>query len=101
MTSKEMADLTEKRHDNVKRTIDTLADKGVIGLPQIVEYLDSLGRPATEYQIGKRDSYVIVAQPQIVDSGVLNFEETPSCRGFRNFTEGLTTTVFSVPCTVP
>ena len=62
MTSREMADLTEKRHDSVKRTIDTLSDKGVVGLPQIVEYLDSLGRPATEYKIGKRDSYIIVAQ---------------------------------------
>jgi anti-repressor protein len=62
MTSREMADLTEKRHDSVKRTIDTLAEKGVINAPQIVEYLDSLGRPANEYQIGKRDSFVIVAQ---------------------------------------
>ena len=26
MTSREMADLTEKRHDSVKRTIDTLAE---------------------------------------------------------------------------
>lgn len=62
MTSREMADLTEKRHDSVKRTIDTLAEKGVIGAPQIVEYLDSLGRPANEYRIGKRDSFIIVAQ---------------------------------------
>lgn len=42
--------------------IETLASKGVIGAPQIVEYLDSLGRPASEYQIGERDSYIIVAQ---------------------------------------
>jgi|SRR5471032_454959 len=62
MTSREIADLVEKRHDNVKRTIDTLAASGVIGVPQIEEYLDSLNRPATEYCIGKRDSYVIVAQ---------------------------------------
>ena len=26
MSSKEMSEVTEKRHDNVKRTIDTLAD---------------------------------------------------------------------------
>lgn len=62
MTSREIADLVEKRHDNVKRTIETLADRGVIGLPQIEEYADSLGRPAQQYLIGKRDSYVIVAQ---------------------------------------
>ncbi|MBL4833628.1 MAG: phage antirepressor KilAC domain-containing protein [Pseudomonas sp.] len=62
MSSREMADLAEKRHDSVKRTIDTLAKKGVIGVPHSVEYLDSLGRPACEYRVGKRDSYVIVAQ---------------------------------------
>ena len=62
MTSREMADLTGKRHDSVKRTIDPLVEKGVIGVPQSVEYLDSIGRPASEYRIGKRDSYVIVAQ---------------------------------------
>ena len=62
MTSREMAELTEKRHDSVKRTIDSLSERGAIGAPQIVEYLDSLGRPAKEYQVGKRDSYVIVAQ---------------------------------------
>ena len=62
MTSREMAALTEKRHDSVKRTIDSLAERGSIGVPQSVEYLDSLGRTAIEYRVGKRDSYVIVAQ---------------------------------------
>ena len=28
MTSQEIADLVEKRHDNVKRAIETLADRG-------------------------------------------------------------------------
>jgi hypothetical protein len=37
MTSREMADLTEKRHDSVKRTIDTLAARGAISQPQIVD----------------------------------------------------------------
>jgi phage antirepressor YoqD-like protein len=62
MTSQEMADLTEKRHDSVKRTIDFLAKKGLIDVPHRVEYLDSLSRKATEYRIGKRDSYVVVAR---------------------------------------
>lgn len=62
MTSREMADLTEKRHDSVKRTIDMLARTGVIGDPHHVEYLDALNRPAVEYAIGKRDSYIVVAQ---------------------------------------
>lgn len=66
MTSKEMADLTEKRHDNVKRVIDSLAEKGVIASPQIEETsfagADGRKQTMTAYRIGKRDSYVIVAQ---------------------------------------
>jgi phage regulator Rha-like protein/phage antirepressor YoqD-like protein len=62
MSSREIAELVEARHDSVKRTVERLAERGVIGLPPMVEYLDSLGRKATEYRIGKRDSYVIVAQ---------------------------------------
>lgn len=64
MTSKEMADLTEKRHDNVKRTIETLANQGIISRPQIEEVSNDGPGPKTIslYRIGKRDSYVIVAQ---------------------------------------
>lgn len=62
MSSREIADLLEVRHDSVKRTIERLAERGVIGLPPLVEYPDSLGRKAMEYRVGKRDSYVIVAQ---------------------------------------
>jgi anti-repressor protein len=62
MTSREMAELTEKRHDSVKRTIVSLNKAGAIGAPQIVEYLDALNRKAVEFKVGKRDSYVIVAQ---------------------------------------
>jgi phage antirepressor YoqD-like protein len=63
MTSKEMAELTEKRHDSVKRTIVTLSQKGLISYPQFVD-----GTPGANgvcervYHIGKRDSYVVVAQ---------------------------------------
>ena len=42
--------------------MDTLAEKGLIQLPQIVEVTNHLGQTVTEYRIGKRDSYVIVAQ---------------------------------------
>lgn len=62
MSSREIADLVNSRHDSVKRTVERLAERGVIDLPPLVEYLDGLGRGAAEYQIGKRDSYVIVAQ---------------------------------------
>ena len=61
MTSREIAELVELRHDNVKRTIDTLASRGAIASPQIEEKPTN-GRPAVEYLVGKRDSFVIVAQ---------------------------------------
>ena len=66
MTSKEMADLTEKRHDNVKRLIESLANQGVITFPQIEEAsftgIDGRKQAVTVYRINKRDSYIIVAQ---------------------------------------
>ncbi len=45
MTSLEIAELVEKRHDNVKRTIVTLASKDVIRSPQIevLERINNLG----------------------------------------------------------
>ena len=58
---REIAGLVEKRHDNVKRTIDTLADRGVIEFPQIEE-IPTATKPTTTYHLGKRDTLVVVAQ---------------------------------------
>lgn len=62
MSSREMAELTETRHDSVKRTIETLCDKGVIQRPQIVNFNNINGVAGVEYLVCKRDSYIIVAQ---------------------------------------
>lgn len=70
MTSIEIAELVGKRHDNVKRTIETLAKNGVIRLPQIevFERINNLGfnvqyeHYVFEGEQGKRDSIVVVAQ---------------------------------------
>lgn len=68
MSSREIADLVGSRHDKVKQSIERLAARidtngnPVIALPPLGEYLDGLGRKATEYMVCKRDSYVIVAQ---------------------------------------
>lgn len=63
MTSKEMATLTEKRHDNVKRLIESLANQGVISYPQIEDGEKSAnGVVERLYRVGKRDSYIIVAR---------------------------------------
>lgn len=65
MSSREIAQLVEKRHDNVKRTIDALVNSDVISFPQIEEK-PTAGRPVTEYifsgEQGKRDSIIVVAQ---------------------------------------
>lgn len=66
MSSQEIADLVGKRHDNVKRTIETLADRKTIQLPQIEEVKNHLGQTVEQYlfsgEKGKRDSFVVVAQ---------------------------------------
>ncbi|WP_418352538.1 phage antirepressor KilAC domain-containing protein [Serratia fonticola] len=65
MTSLEIAELVESRHDNVKRTIESLVSKGVIAFPQ-TEEKPTAGRPVSYYvfegEKGKRDSIIVVAQ---------------------------------------
>lgn len=62
MSSREIADLVESRHDDVKRSIERLAIRGVIQLPPVAEVRNHLGQNVSEFHICKRDSYVIVAQ---------------------------------------
>lgn len=64
MSSREIAELVGSRHDSVKRTVERLAERGTIPLPPLVEVENDGPGPArlAEYRIGKRDSYVIVAQ---------------------------------------
>lgn len=70
MTSLEIAELVEKRHDNVKRTIKNLVDQRVITPPQFEEtsFLNSIGRKQNTIvykftgEQGKRDSIIVVAQ---------------------------------------
>jgi len=74
MTSREIAELVESRHDSVKRAIERLfrtqfyedgsvKREPVISEPPLVAgALSANGVLETVYLIGKRDSYVIVAQ---------------------------------------
>ncbi|WP_426787851.1 phage antirepressor KilAC domain-containing protein [Xanthomonas campestris] len=65
ITSREIAELVDSRHDSVKRAIERLVTSGVITSPPTVEKPTS-GRPVAEYvfagEQGKRDSIVVVAQ---------------------------------------
>lgn len=70
MNSQEIADLVDSRHDNVKRTIERLASKGIIQLPPMEDCgrINGLGinQTFTVYVFrgkqGKRDSLIVVAQ---------------------------------------
>lgn len=62
MSSREIAELLECRHDNVKVTIERLASKELVTFTAMQEPTPGGGKPVTLYHVGKRDSYVIVAQ---------------------------------------
>ncbi|WP_422645891.1 KilA-N domain-containing protein [Xenorhabdus eapokensis] len=70
MSSREIADLVESRHDKVKQSIQRLAKRGVIQLPPMGEVnnnqSDSPNSRSKAYMFsgekGKRDSIVVVAQ---------------------------------------
>ena len=86
MTSIEIAELVNSRHDSVKRTVETLVAKGVIAQPQSVDEqsTDSMGRTRiTKTYLftgaqGKRDSIVVVAQlsplsPAVIDEAIIAY----------------------------
>lgn len=62
MTSQDIADLVESRHDKVKQSIERLAARDVIQLPPLGEVKNHLGQTVSVYLVGKRDSYIVVAQ---------------------------------------
>lgn len=62
MSSREIAELVETRHDTVKRSINRLQIKGLIQLTPLVEVKNHLGQVVSEYHLIKRDTYVVVAQ---------------------------------------
>jgi len=62
MTSQEIAELVGARHDNVKTSIERLACRKVIQLPPLQEVKNHLGQTVEQYQVCKRDSFVVVAQ---------------------------------------
>jgi phage regulator Rha-like protein len=64
MSSREIAELVESRHDSVKRTIERLSDQSLISFTPTVEtsHEGAGARPVEVYQVNKRDSYVVVAQ---------------------------------------
>jgi len=62
MSSLEISELVESRHDKVKQSIERLAARGVIQLPPTGEVKNHLGQTVSVYLVCKRDSYIVVAQ---------------------------------------
>lgn len=62
MSSREIAELVESRHDVVKKSIERLVERGTIQSPPLANFKNINNVEGTEYLINKRDSYVIVAQ---------------------------------------
>lgn len=95
MSSREIAALVESRHDNVKRTIDTLVEKGVIPSPQTEEKATQ-GRPSIEYRLDKRSSLIVVAQlcPEFTARVVDRWQELEQ-------QAAAPAQVFSIPSTLP
>lgn len=87
MTSREIASLVDSRHDSVMRTIERLAERGAITLPPLVEVVNDGPGPffVKQYSVGKRDSYVIVAQlsPEFTARLVDRWQELESQQAFR------------------
>lgn len=81
MSSREIAALTRKRHDNVKRTIADLHDAGLISNPQIEAGISGgNGVRETRYLLGKRDTLVVVARlsPEFTAKVVDRWQELES-----------------------
>lgn len=62
MSSREIAELLGARHDNVKRTVERLADRCVVELPPLEGVKNHLGQMVEEYRLDKRSSLIVVAQ---------------------------------------
>lgn len=63
MSSQQIADLVNSRHDKVKQSIERLVARGVIAQPPMGDGAKSgNGVVSREYLVCKRDSFVVVAQ---------------------------------------
>ena len=66
MSSRDIAELVESRHDSVKRAIERLAENGVISRPPLVDGAKSSNGVVEKVYVfnaeSKRDTFIVVAQ---------------------------------------
>ena len=96
MTSQEIAELLDVRHDSVKRSIERLVELGVINQPPLVDGEKSANHVVVKVYLftgkqGKRDTYVVVAQlsPEFTATIVDRWQELESSQSLAlpNFTD--------------
>ncbi|AEO00994.1 DNA-binding (Roi) phage protein [Psychrobacter phage Psymv2] len=81
MSSQQIAELVASRHDTVKKSIERIAEKGVIQLPPMTEVKNHLGQSVMYYNFtgeqGRLDSIIIVAQlsPEFTGKLVKRWDE--------------------------
>lgn len=85
MTSQQIAELVGSRHDTVKKSIERIAERGVITLPPLTEtsFKDAIGKTqrSTAYifsgEQGRLDSIIVVAQlsPEFTAALVKRWDE--------------------------
>lgn len=92
MTSLEISELVESRHDKVKQSIERLAARAVIELPPMGE-ISTATKPVKVYRLDKRSSLIVVAQlsPEFTARVVDRWQEL----------EAQVATPFNVPATLP
>lgn len=96
MSSREISEVVQIRHDNVKRTMETLRLKGLVAFTQTEE--KSGGRPATVYHVNKRNSYVVVAQlsPEFTAKLVDRWQELEQKQSIPNWLKNLSPQALTV-----
>lgn len=84
MSSLEISELVNSRHTDVRRSIERLMQKGVISAAPMafLDNINGLGKQVKvkTYHLGKRDSYVVVAQlsPEFTGALVDRWQELES-----------------------
>lgn len=79
MSSREIAQLINKEHSNIKISAERLAEKGIIST-LAMQWFEHNGNRYTEYMLNKRDSLILVAQncPEFTAAIVDRWQELES-----------------------
>lgn len=94
MSSKEIAELTEKRHDHVKRDIDKMFKELSEGSPKLGTFKNERNQTVKSYELSKEETYLLVSGYSVVLRSKIikrwfELEKTQSLNIPQNFSEAL------------